>query len=496
LSSVDVALDRAHQLAPIAVIGDIMLDCYLHGDVERISPEAPVPVVRHREERHVPGGAANVACNIAALGFPVEVIGLTGTDFEHTRLLAALSERGVGTDGIVAECMRPTTTKLRIIGAHQQIARIDKEDRTPLASHIEDQLIAAAQKAIAPASAVIVSDYLKGVLSDRVLKEIISCACAAGKILLVDPKRRDWSAYQGASILTPNRKELTDATGLPCESDEQAERAIIRLRDVCASNILLTRSERGMSFYPADGKPIHIRAVARDVFDVSGAGDTVIATLAAALASKLDLRVVLHMANTAAGIVVGKIGTSTVTRAELSKALAAMEVDVDESTRAACCVSWEEVTDLRARWKRQGLSVGFSNGCFDLVHPGHVSLIQQAAAACDRLIVALNSDASVRRLKGPTRPVQSEEARASVIAAMRGVAAVVIFDEETPLNLISLLQPDVLIKGADYTEDTVVGADIVKAAGGRIVLAGLVPGQSTTSIIGRSSGLQPVRASG
>jgi D-beta-D-heptose 7-phosphate kinase/D-beta-D-heptose 1-phosphate adenosyltransferase len=484
-AEIDEALEGAHGLAPIAVIGDMMLDCYLHGDVERMSPEAPVPVVRHSEERHVPGGAANVASNIASLGFPVEVVGLVGTDHARLQLISALSERAVGTRGVVAEPMRRTTTKMRVIGSRQQIVRVDVEDRTPLSQRTEDWLISAAEMAIASASAVIISDYNKNVLSDRILNEVISCARGSGKMLLVDPKRRDWSAYRGASIVTPNRKELTEATGLPCESDEEAAKAVARVQNVCNASILLTRSEKGMSFYPIDGEPIHVRASARDVFDVSGAGDTVIATLAAGLASNLRLEAALHMANAAASIVVGKIGTSSVTRAELSKVFAT--TDTIELSRAAPHLSWVEAADLRARWKRQGMLVGFSNGCFDLVHPGHISLIKQAARACDRLIVALNSDASVRRLKGPNRPVQSEDARAEVIASIKGVSGVVIFDEETPLNLISLLQPDVLIKGADYTEETVIGGDIVKAAGGRIVLARLSPGQSTTAIIGRSS---------
>jgi D-beta-D-heptose 7-phosphate kinase/D-beta-D-heptose 1-phosphate adenosyltransferase len=469
----------------IAVIGDLMLDRYLHGDVERISPEAPVPVVQRRSERQVPGGAANVVSNLATLGVNVHVVGITGADEARTSLIGALQRQGrVLSDGIVIDTERPTTQKLRIVSAHQQIARIDFEDAGALSPELEDRVIKAAHTAIAAANVVIVSDYGKGLLTDRVLSEAIGEARRVGKPVLVDPKRRDWSAYRGASIITPNRRELSEATGLPCESDAEAEAAVSRARAMCDADILLTRSEKGMSFF-SDGKPpIHVPTVALEVFDVSGAGDTVIAILAAGLAIDMEIADALRMANYGAGIVVAKFGTATVTPEELLAPLNRRR-NANGNSDDGPLVSREEAVALRKGWAQQGLTVGIANGCFDLLHPGHISLIRQAAGACDRLIIALNSDASVKRLKGRDRPVQNERSRASVIGAIKGVSAVTVFDEDTPLELLQALEPDVLIKGADYAENEVIGADLVKARGGRIVLATLVPGQSTTTLIER-----------
>jgi D-beta-D-heptose 7-phosphate kinase / D-beta-D-heptose 1-phosphate adenosyltransferase len=469
----------------IAVIGDLMLDRYLHGDVERISPEAPVPVVQRRSERQVPGGAANVVSNLATLGINVRVVGVTGADEARTSLIGALQQQGrVVSDGIVVDTDRPTTQKLRIVSAHQQIARIDFEDAGVLSPELEDKVIGAARAAIEAAKVVIISDYGKGLLTDRVLSESIAEARRAGKQVLVDPKRRDWSAYRGASIITPNRRELSEAAGMPCETDAEAEAAVSRARRMCDCDILLTRSEKGMSFFSGGKPPIHVPTVALEVFDVSGAGDTVIAILAAGLAIDMEIADALRMANYGAGIVVAKFGTATVTPEELLAPLNRRR-SANGNSDDGPLVSREEAVALRKEWAQQGLTVGIANGCFDLLHPGHISLIRQAAGACDRLIIALNSDASVKRLKGRDRPVQSERSRASVIGAIKGVSAVTVFDEDTPLELLQALEPDVLIKGADYAENEVVGADLVKARGGRIVLATLVPGQSTTTLIER-----------
>jgi D-beta-D-heptose 7-phosphate kinase/D-beta-D-heptose 1-phosphate adenosyltransferase len=466
----------------VAVIGDLMLDSYLYGDVNRISPEAPVLVVRALSEKSVPGGAANVAVNLASLGVFVHVVGATGRDEARDRLIDRLRAHGMfDAEGVVAVAGRPTTKKLRIVGAHQQIVRIDEEDTAPFDAETEDRLVEAAARAIAPADVVLLSDYGKGVLSDRVLETVLARAAAAGKVILVDPKRTDFSAYRGATILTPNRKELTAATRLPCETDAEALAAARRAQDMCGTDILLTRSEKGMSYFPLDGEPIHLPTVAQDVFDVSGAGDTVLATLGASIAAGLPVRDAMKLANHAAGIVVAKLGTASVTREELYGALAAELAS--PSVNDGRLVEREDAVALRWAWHKEKLTVGVANGCFDLLHPGHVSLIRQAAESCDRLIMALNSDASVRRLKGPSRPVQDEAARAAVIGAIKGVSAVVLFDEDTPLELLEALQPDILVKGADYTEDKVVGAEIVKARGGKVVLAHLTPGQSTTKLI-------------
>jgi D-beta-D-heptose 7-phosphate kinase/D-beta-D-heptose 1-phosphate adenosyltransferase len=466
----------------LAVIGDLMLDCYIHGDVERISPEAPVPILQHRSERNVPGGAANVASNLASLGARVRVVGITGADEARITLIGALQSHGpIIVDGILVDADRPTTKKLRVMSVNQQIARIDVEKTGPISIELEEKVMAAARVAIAASDIVIVSDYGKGLLTDTVLREVFHEARRANKTVLVDPKRQDWAAYRGASILTPNRRELFDATGLPCETDADAAIAVAQAKRLCDCDILLTRSDKGMSLYRSHEAPIHMPTVVRDVFDVSGAGDTVIAVLAAALVLKVDIVDALRIANHAAGIVVGKLGTATVTSGELLASLS--QCHGVNTFYEGKLVSREVAKSLREQWARDGLTVGLANGCFDLLHPGHISLIRQAAEASDRLIVALNSDASVKRLKGNSRPVQDEVARASVMGAIKGVSAVTIFDEDTPLALLEALRPDVLVKGADYKEDEVVGADLVKAAGGRVLLATLVPGRSTTALI-------------
>lgn len=479
----------------VTVIGDLMLDSYLYGDVNRISPEAPVVVVRALSEKAVPGGAANVAVNLAALGVLVRVVGATGLDEARDTLVERLQALGrLDAAGIVSVPGRPTTKKLRVLGAHQQIVRIDEEDTAPFDSATEDRLIEAALRAIESANVVLISDYGKGVLSDRVLRAVIEHATTAGKAVLVDPKRTDLSAYRGATILTPNRKELTAATRLPCETDAEALIAVRHAQEICGTDILLTRSEKGMSYFPLAGEPIHLPTVAQDVFDVSGAGDTVLATLGAALAAGLSVREAMRLANHAAGIVVAKVGTASVTPEELYGSLAAELTS--PSVNDGRLVGLQDAVALRWAWGKDKLTVGVANGCFDLLHPGHVSLIRQAAESCDRLIMALNSDASVRRLKGPSRPVQDEVARAMVIGALKGVSAVVLFDEDTPLELIKALQPDILVKGADYTEDQVVGADVVKARGGKVVLAHLTPGRSTTKLIQAAEGPLVLEAKG
>ncbi len=466
----------------VAVIGDLMLDCYLYGEVSRISPEAPVPVVRAMSEKAVAGGAANVVTNLATLGLHVHAVGLTGRDEAREQLIACMRSSGdVDCDDVIASPNRRTTKKMRIMGAHQQMVRVDHEDAVPCDPSVKERFLQAATSAIGDADIVVLSDYGKGVCSDELLSHVIGEARALGKTILVDPKRKDFAAYRGASILKPNRKELSDATGLSCETDEEADIAAARAREVCGANILLTRSEKGMSYFPANGHPLHLATLAQHVFDVSGAGDTVMAVLAASLAAGIPISDAMRMANHAAGIVVSKLGTACVTRDELAASLAAEHTSpsVDDGR----LLDLDGAVALRWSWAKDKLTVGVANGCFDLLHPGHISLIRQAAESCDRLIMALNSDESVRRLKGPQRPVQTEQARAAVIGAIKGVSAVVIFSEDTPLELIQALRPDVLIKGADYTEDRVVGADIVRARGGRVVLADLAAGHSTSKLI-------------
>ncbi|MFZ4070225.1 MAG: D-glycero-beta-D-manno-heptose-7-phosphate kinase [Caulobacterales bacterium] len=467
--------------ASVAVIGDVMLDHYVYGRVTRLAPEAPTPVLHVHSERHVLGGAANVAANIAALGGQALLVGVIGADAAgdiFTRQISALA--GVQAD-LIIDPARPTILKTRYLGGQYQLVRVDRESAAAIANKVTEQTLNAARHAIAAADIVVLSDYGKGLLSDEVLAALFTAAKAHNKPVIVDPKRARFGDYRGASLITPNRKELSAAVGLACETDDEAATAAAEAQALSGAEILLTRSEKGMALYRAGEAPLHLKAEAREVFDVSGAGDTVVGAYALSLAAGLSAGEALQIANAAAGVVVQKLGTATVSPDELAAALA-------QGERAARVIVTPRAQALahRAQWAADGLSVGFANGCFDLLHPGHIALVAQAAAACDRLIVALNSDASVARLKGPTRPIQSLEARAQVIGALKGVDLVVAFDDDTPLDLISALKPDVLVKGADYREDQVVGAEIVKAHGGRVLLAALTPGQSTSAIVAKS----------
>jgi D-beta-D-heptose 7-phosphate kinase/D-beta-D-heptose 1-phosphate adenosyltransferase len=479
--------EAAHWLAAfggsrVVVLGDVMLDRYVSGDVRRISPEAPIPVLRAGERRSVLGGAANVAANIASLGAAATMIGLTGQDAaaaECTALFAALPS--VATRLVRSEA-RPTTVKTRFMSGGHQLLRLDEEMVDPLDAALEDAILAAFTAALPGAGAVVLSDYHKGVLTDRVLRAAIAAAGAAGVPVIADPKRPDFSCYRGVAVLTPNVLEVTAATGIAAMTDSTAaaagERALIQSG---AFAVLVTRSERGMTLVRPGEAPLHVPARARAVADVSGAGDTMAATLAIALACGASLPEAAALANAAAGIAVTKPGTATVSHAELAAALHRHEwLAIDEKV-----ADLDAALSRIAAWRREGLRIGFTNGCFDLIHPGHVRLLARARAACDRLVVALNSDASVRRLKGPERPVQNETARATVMASMASADLVMLFEEDTPERLIRAILPDVLIKGADYTMAQVVGADVVRAAGGEIVLIPLEEGHSTTNTIRR-----------
>jgi len=468
--------------ATILCLGDLMLDRFAYCASERISPEAPVPVLLLQRTESMLGGVGNVARNIVALGGRAVLIGLLGHDAAGAEVAALVKATPGLVDAHVASARRPTICKTRYIAGHQQIVRVDEEKLHDLDREEEAGLIAAVEHALPEVDAVILSDYAKGTLGPRVVATAIARARALGVPVYVDPKSDDFARYRGATCIAPNQKELAAAARMPAGTDAEIIAAATKvMRDADADAILATRSEKGMVLVEASGA-VHIESArAREVFDVSGAGDTVIAVLALACASGHPLPQAMHLANTAAGIAVSKLGTATV---ELDELMLELSRDVrDKEWHRAKYYSIAEAETLVRRWKGRGLSVGFTNGCFDIMHAGHIALLAAARAECDRLIVALNTDPGVRRLKGPERPVNGLADRAAVIAAVEAVDAVISFDEETPIDLIRRLRPDVLVKGGDYTIEGVVGAEDVQNSGGRVVLVDLVEGHSTTRLI-------------
>ncbi|MEM7121652.1 MAG: D-glycero-beta-D-manno-heptose-7-phosphate kinase [Pseudomonadota bacterium] len=468
--------------AQVMCIGDLMLDRFVYGEVDRVSPEAPIPVFLVGNEESMLGGAGNVVRNLVALGLEACLVAVVGDDATGHDLVEMVGEESQIEPYLLVERARRSTTKVRYVASGQQMLRADRETERPIEAATRARIIDIVAAGLDGIGAVILSDYAKGVLAGDVLETIIAHARDAGVPVVVDPKGGDFSIYRGATVLTPNRKELTQATRMLAETDDEIVAAARRAIEECGVEaILATRGADGLSLVTADGAVVHMPAEAREVYDVSGAGDTVVATIAAALARQMDLPSAASLANIAGGIVVGKIGTAVVHREELERVLRAESLHANEDK----IISAAAALDLVKRWRAQGQKIGFTNGCFDLLHPGHVSLMRQSRARCDRLIVGLNSDASVSRLKGPDRPVQDESARAQVIASLGDVDAVVIYEEDTPLELLELLRPDVLIKGADYTEDQVVGATEVRSWGGDVYLAELIDGQSTSTTISR-----------
>lgn len=466
----------------VLVLGDVMLDRFIYGSVERISPEAPIPVVAVERFVDMPGGAANVARNLAAMGARVPLLGIVGSDPWAADLQAQLASSPTIEPHLVIDPSRPTTVKTRYVADGQQVMRADRESREPLAPDVERRLLDKFRDAIRGVDKVILSDYAKGVVSDSITRAVIGMAREAGIAVIVDPKSRDFSKYRGAAVLTPNRLELQIACGQDCLTDEQVVQGARTILDkgICAA-MVITRGKDGMSVVTSEGTAVHLRTTARQVFDVSGAGDTAVAAISLGLAARGAIVDAATLANHAAGIVVGKPGTAIVTTGELIASLTPLDGRSDHNKIFAL----ESVLRLARAWREQGLRFAFTNGCFDLLHPGHVSLLDQARRSADRLIVGLNADLSIRRLKGSKRPIQSEVARATVLSSLKSVDAVVIFSEDTPIRLIETLEPDVLVKGADYTLDTVVGADLVLKRGGKVLLADLIPGHSTTETVER-----------
>jgi D-beta-D-heptose 7-phosphate kinase / D-beta-D-heptose 1-phosphate adenosyltransferase len=476
----------------VFVLGDVMLDKFVYGRVERISPEAPIPVLHHQSEKVMLGGAANVARNIIALGGEVLLVGALGDDEAGDLVAGPLVAEDRIEGRFVREANHPTTMKVRYVCDGQQIMRLDIERPFSLDAQkiqtICDWLVGAADGI----SAIVLSDYAKGVLAPALIRQVVALAKARRIPVVVDPKSLDVSRYEGATVLTPNAAEAAMIVGVECANDAGAETAVRIFRERArVEAVVLTRGADGMTIFnpdEAEGAVTHVPTVASQVFDVSGAGDTVVAALALALACGASVTTAARIGNAAAGVAVSKRGTAVVHAEELSAVLGGVKTGDDPKV-----VGNEAASAIVADWRAKGLKVGLTNGCFDLLHPGHVQLLKRSRAACDRLVVALNSDASVRRLKGEIRPVQNEHARSIVMAAIESVDLVTLFEENTPLRLISLLRPDYLIKGADYTLATVVGGDLVRAYGGKVILVPLERGHSTTSIIARvSAGLYDV----
>lgn len=459
----------------VTVVGDVMLDSYWKGPSSRISPEAPVPVVRVVDKEDRAGGAANVAINISSLGAPCSLVGIVGEDKNAETLEKIVREHRIEPD-FVYERNLPTITKLRVLSRNQQLLRLDFEDS--FSNLDEEAVIRAFEKSIEDSKVIIFSDYGKGSLS--AIRKMIEIANKKGIPSLVDPKGTDFSKYCGATLLTPNMSEFEAVVG-KVGSDEELEQKALELINKCHLKMLLvTRSEDGMSLIRPGMKAVHLPTYAREVYDVTGAGDTVIGTLATCLASDFDIAKACEYANSAAGIVVGKIGTSTVTPDELLSALG------KSTAFGQSGIMTEEALVLEVRkLQEKGQKIVMTNGCFDILHKGHITYLQQARALGHKLIVAVNSDDSVKRLKGPTRPIVPETQRMEVLSALGCVDYVVAFDEDTPQRLISHVLPDILVKGGDYKVEEIAGHKEVQANGGKVIVLNFVDGCSTTSIVNR-----------
>jgi D-beta-D-heptose 7-phosphate kinase/D-beta-D-heptose 1-phosphate adenosyltransferase len=479
---------RAMARQTVLCVGDLMLDEFVYGEVSRISPEAPAPVFAARRSETSIGGAGNVARNIVSLGAKCIFVGLIGEDAAANELKAAFTKENLIESVLVCDAARPTTRKVRFVSEHflTHMLRADWEMTQPATADIEQKLIDTILPLIPRADIVLLSDYAKGVLTARVIRNIIDAARKLGKAVIVDPKSANFAIYRGATLIKPNRKEFAEATRSRADSTESiasAAQDVFQLADCEA--VLVTQGEHGMTLVPRKGEAVHVPAYPVKVRDVSGAGDTVAAVLALARAAAADWEDILRLANAAAAVAIGKKGTASVTPAELRRQILPHAFLAAEEKIVA------HGGDLETRledWRKQDLRIGFTNGCFDILHPGHVKVLTAARAACDRLIVGLNSDASVKKLKGEGRPVQGERARAEVLAALEAVDLVVVFAEDTPLKLIGQIKPSVLVKGGDYTREQVVGHDLVEANGGEVLLVEVLAGFSTTSLVDRARG--------
>src|SRR5580698_329568 len=482
------ALSNAIASQTVLCVGDLMLDEFIYGEVSRISPEAPAPVIAvQRSETNI-GGAGNVARNVASLGARCIFVGLIGEDDAGKALKAALAQEHLIESVLVSDPARPTTRKVRFVSEHfsTHMLRADWEKASPASADIEQKLINAILPLLSRADIVLLSDYAKGVLTARVIRNVIDAARKLGKRVIVDPKSANFAIYRGATLLTPNRKEFAEATRSRADTDSSiAEAAQDAMQLADCEAMLVTQSEHGMTLVPRTGDVIHVPAHPVKVRDVSGAGDTVAAMLAVVLAAGAGWEAALRMATAAAAVAVSKKGTASVTAAEVRRKILPHAFLAAEEKIVATS---DDLDAQLLEWRKQGLRIGFTNGCFDILHPGHVKVLTAARGACDRLIVGLNSDASAKRLKGEGRPVQDERARAEVLAALEAVDLVAIFEEDTPIRLITEIRPSVLVKGGDYSREQVVGHEIVEANGGEVLLVDVLPGFSTTSLVNRARG--------
>jgi len=462
------------------VLGDVMLDEYVTGMVERISPEAPVPVVRAHATEHRLGGAANVARQIAALGGRVSLAGVTGADDAAEKVQRLCEASHIDTRAVLRLAERPTTRKLRVLGHSQQLLRLDWEDAAACTPQVTIRLVAKLAEGARP-DAIILSDYAKGVLTPQTIAAVMRLRGSAP--VMVDPKYRDFTRYRGATTLTPNLRELEAAAGVTLNVDDTtgiASAARAQLAAAGLDSMVVTLGDRGMLVVPADGPEIPVPAIQRQVYDVTGAGDTAIAVLTLALAAQAPLSQAAQLANAAAGVAVCQVGAVAVSAAGIRDALAARP--------DGKLLSREELAARAAAWRTAGKRIVVTNGCFDLLHAGHLALLGHAAKLGDVLVLAINSDASVRRLKGPERPLVPQAERAALLAALTFVDAVTIYDEDTPLAVLQAVQPHVLVKGGDYQPAEVIGRELVEAAGGRVVIVPLTPERSTTSLLERIRG--------
>jgi D-beta-D-heptose 7-phosphate kinase/D-beta-D-heptose 1-phosphate adenosyltransferase len=480
-SAVEKTLNDGFSSIKIVVIGDLMLDQYLWGRVSRISPEAPVPIVRVERKTCSLGGAGNVAHNLAVLGCQTQLLGVVGVDTEADILRNEMKRLNIPTDYLIADPHRPTTVKTRVISSSQQLIRLDNELTEAISPEIEEILLERSIFQLESVNLVILSDYNKGVLTDKFLETFLPITKQKQIPVLIDPKGSNYTAYTGATAITPNRSESELALKRSLLTDRDFEAAGEELQQKYSLEaVLMTRSEEGMTLF-LQGKAYHFPAYAREVFDISGAGDAVIAILAASLSAGLSWTEAVELANLGAGVAVQKVGTAPVYKDELLQVLEQEGI----STTNSKILRGQDLMRKLAAWKAQGKKIVFTNGCFDLLHVGHVVYLEKARALGDVLIVGLNSDSSVKRLKGSERPLVAEADRARILASLKFVDAVTLFEEDTPIDLIQTIKPDVLVKGADYREEEVVGASFVKSYQGQVVLTSLVDDRSTTKIVNK-----------